>query len=144
MKNKHKLFFTITAIIVLIDQFTKYLVPEEFSEEIIEGLFSIKYSQNTGAAFSILQGHQWIFIWLSIIVIGAIFYYYNQIPKKTLPVVGISSILAGALGNLIDRIFRGYVVDFINFSFWPNFNIADISLTFGAFILTYYILRYEK
>ena len=99
----------------------------------------MSYTTNTGAGFSILQGKQIFLIVFSIIALGVIVYYYKQTPRKWVPFTAM--IFGGALGNLIDRIAYGYVIDFISFSFWPSFNVADIAVTFGVFGAVYFVWR---
>ncbi len=116
--------FNILLLIVLIflDQITK---------------FYLTLTTNTGAAFSLFQGQRYILIAISIIAIFFILKYYHE-RKYQFP---LTLILAGTIGNLIDRIFLGYVRDFIDLKFWPIFNIADTIITIGVFLLAYKIWR---
>lgn len=97
----------------------------------------INYQSNYGAAFSILQGYRWLFIIIAIIVMIALAVYYKNAEKK-MPVI---LIMAGTTGNAIDRIFLGYVRDFIDLKVWPVFNLADSINLIGAIMLAYYIFR---
>lgn len=131
-----------SLMIVAVDQLSKYVIrlnlnPHD-SIPVIRGIFHITYVQNTGAAFSILRGKTYFFMIISIAIIVAIIYFLRQIPpqKKLLRFV-MASILGGALGNLIDRIRLGYVVDFFDFRIWPVFNVADCAVVVGALILVY-------
>nr|MBI4156543.1 signal peptidase II [Candidatus Woesearchaeota archaeon] len=126
--------FFLSLIIVLLDQITKYLSIDKTIQ--VFSLFSINYIENTGAAFGILQNKAFFLSIISIIVILLIIYYFNKSSKNEK--FALSLILAGTIGNLIDRIFRGYVIDFIDFKFWPAFNIADMANVIGVLLLIYY------
>jgi signal peptidase II len=97
----------------------------------------IHYQTNYGAAFSILQGYRWLFIIIAAIVMIGLIVYYKHAEKK-LPVI---LIMAGTAGNAIDRIFLGYVRDFIDLRVWPVFNVADSLNLIGAILLTYYLFK---
>ena len=101
--------------------------------------------KNTGSLFGIMKDFNGIFIWLSLIATGLLIFYYPEF-KKFKSKFAISIILSGIIGNLFDRIFLGYVTDFINFRFWPVFNIADSCLTLGiiALVSLYFIEDYQK
>ena len=125
----NKNFFLITFLIIVLDQITKFLLTN-----VSFGIFN--YTTNTGAAFSLFQEYTNFLIIVSILVIVLILYYYKKYPKYWL---GLSFVLGGTLGNLIDRIFLGYVRDFIDFKVWPVFNIADSFNVIGVLILVYLI-----
>ena len=74
-------------------------------------------------------------------MIGLILFYYDKLPKKKYVVVSTALIFSGAIGNLIDRIFLGYVVDFIDIGLWPAFNVADSAITIGAIGIIYYLIK---
>lgn len=97
----------------------------------------INYQANYGAAFSILQGYKWLFIIIAAIVMIALAVYYRHTEKK-LPII---MVMAGTAGNAIDRIFLGYVRDFIDLRVWPVFNIADSINLIGAILLAYYLVK---
>ncbi|MFC1697771.1 signal peptidase II [Nanoarchaeota archaeon] len=144
--SKKDTIFVLTAIIViLIDQITKYFgstIGLGKTIPIIPNIFHFTYQVNPGSSFSMFQGFFWLTFIASLIVIGAILYYYNQMPKKL--IIPIALILGGTIGNLIDRIaFDGIVRDFIDFQVWPVFNIADSALVIGAAILIYYFFKKE-
>lgn len=134
----------LSIIFLIIDQITKILVVNSLvpgeNIEIIKNIFSIIYTNNTGAAFSILLGKRIFLIVVAVLIIGVLLYYIkrNKIEKK-IDIIALSFIIGGSLGNLIDRIIRGYVIDFIslklgNYNF-PIFNIADILIVIGVFLL---------
>ncbi len=140
-------FFWIAAAVVVLDQLLKYVMqslPVSFSLSIIPNFLSISLIHNYGAGFGILQNQRLLLILVSLIVLGAIAFYFRKVPEETLPITSISLIAGGAFGNLIDRIFRGYVVDFIDFRWWPAFNIADSALSIGVILLLYYFWISEK
>lgn len=134
----------LSIIFLIIDQITKILVVNSLvpgeNIEIIKNIFSIIYTNNTGAAFSILLGKRIFLIVVAVLIIGVLLYYIkrNKIEKKR-DIIALSFIIGGSLGNLIDRIIRGYVIDFIsikigNYNF-PIFNVADILIVIGVFLL---------
>tara|TARA_Y100000310_G_scaffold337853_1_gene425985 strand:- start:2702 stop:3142 length:441 start_codon:yes stop_codon:yes gene_type:complete len=146
MKNIKALYIFITALIILIfDQLTKIWAFSNLSEpmQIIPNFFKFQLTTNTGAGFGFLKGFNNIFIWIIIIVVGLILYYYNDIPEKKYMWISFGLILGGALGNLIDRIRLGFVIDFLDLTFWPSFNIADSAITIAAILIGVYII-YEK
>ena len=136
--------FLTALIIILIDQFTKFLIKTNFqlgqSFPLIKNIFHLTYLHNFGAGFGILQQQKWILIFISLIVIGAIFYYFDRIKEKEIFLqVIIGFILGGTIGNLIDRIvYNGYVIDFLDFRIWPVFNFADSFVTIGVIGLIIY------
>ncbi|MFC1754549.1 signal peptidase II [Thermoproteota archaeon] len=145
-KNKNSCIFKGLVLLVLaLDQLTK-LLAERYKPS-GSGFFSINYTTNTGAAFGIFpQGGVFLII-LSIIVLAAIvyylFYYSKKNSIKTPKGMAVFSALlfGGALGNLIDRLVHGYVIDFIDFAFWPAFNIADIAITLGVIGIIFYMYQ---
>ena len=134
--KKQKQFWLIVLIIIVLDQLTKLIIKTSMavsqSIPVIRNIFHITYIQNTGAGFGILKGQQTALIFFTLLVIGVIFYNYDKIPKDWLGNSSIALILAGAFGNLIDRVSLRYVVDFLDFRIWPAFNIADSALTVGV------------
>ena len=94
--------------------------------------------KNMGAGFGILQGKTFFLGIVSLVVAVTIISYYPRIPKEKIPQILFALFLGGVIGNLIDRFLRGYVIDFINFSFWPAFNIADSALTISVVGLVWY------
>lgn len=145
------LFLIISFILVILDQITKlltikYLKPVS-NVEFIKNILSFTYVENRGAAFGILQNSRWIFIAFTIIAVLAIlFYKFHFKPSGKLLNSSLCLILSGAIGNLIDRIFRGYVVDMIEVTFidYPVFNVADCFVVTGTVLLVIYILFVYK
>ncbi len=145
----------IIILAILADQLTKFLMVPMFTGpgdtiEVIPGVFNLTYVQNQGASFGMLQGFQWFFIVVTVIVIGAATWMMIKYRKKhsRFLKVGIALAYAGALGNLIDRIIFGYVRDFFDFrmfDFWKwIFNVADACLVIGSIMLGIYILFIHK
>jgi signal peptidase II len=146
MKNKRiSLILSISLLIILLDQLTKYLVlkymPLHQSIPLIKNILHLTYIQNTGAGFGILKGFNLILIFISLIIIGVILFYFEKIIKEKQIHIPIALILGGAFGNLIDRVFLGHVIDFIDFRIWPAFNIADSCITIGALWLIAYFWK---
>ena len=141
------LYAVLILILVLSDQLSKFLTVrylDEFeSVQIINKVLDFTRVHNTGGPWSILNGTPYIFIIFTILVfvIGAI--YLKKHPQKhLLSKISISMIAGGALGNFIDRIFRGYVVDMIDVNFfnYPVFNVADCYIVIGAILMSIYVL----
>ncbi len=141
----------IAGVVVILDQLAKLLVIYNIGPtdcfHIIPGLFDFVYVKNTGAAFSILSDSTGLLSVVSIIFcVGVLWYWYKKKPASTLLKASLCLLFAGAFGNAIDRIFRGFVVDFISTAFmnFPVFNIADIAITFGAALLIIYFIFFDK
>ena len=144
----------LAALIILFDQFTKYLVIENIgltdSLRVIPGVIDFVYVKNTGAAFSFLANKTYGIVILSIVSVlfclGVIVYIIKTKPKNKLLLLSLALMFSGAVGNVIDRIFRGFVVDFIETVFisFPVFNVADIAITAGAVLLIIYVMFFEK
>lgn len=117
-------------LLIIIDQIAKVLFIDRIY--IIFNFPLILYRKNYGAAFSLFEGDRLFLIIASIVVIGFIIYYYRR--YKILQ-TGFDLILAGSISNLIDRVFRGYVVDFINIGLWPVFNLADVYNVLGVLMI---------
>ena len=143
----------ILTILVAIDQITKLIVVERLmpisTYPVIPGILSFTYLENRGAGFGILQGARWFFVAVTIATLIAIAYYYIKLPKKkpfNYVRIGLVIIAAGAIGNGIDRLLNGFVVDFLHLRFinFPVFNIADIYVTIGAVLLAVLALFFVK
>ncbi len=131
----------IAFFIASADQATKFIIEALVPQNtyiILTSFLRISHIKNTGSAFGILQNTNALFAALTLLVIIGIIYFFDRIPEKKLALTGYSLILGGAIGNLADRIFLGGVIDFIDFKFWPAFNIADSALTLGIILLLFY------
>ena len=138
--------FSIALIAVLIDQITKLLIKTNFQLNqgipLVKDVFHLRYIRNFGAGFGIMQQQTWILIFISITVIGVILYYLDRIKdKEILLQFLVGFILGGTIGNLIDRIAYGSVIDFLDFRIWPVFNFADGFVTIGIIGLVVYLWR---
>ena len=136
----------LAVLVAVIDQILKYLVVNFLDKtnptEIIPNLFSLTYVENKGAAFGMLADARWIFITFTIVITAFLIYilFKKRINNK-LFLISVVLIIGGGIGNLIDRIFLGYVVDFLSISFFPPVcNFADYCITIGAVLLVIYIL----
>lgn len=148
--KKRGIIAGIIAALIVIDQLVKaYVVQNLALGEIkswIPNLVSLTYLQNRGAAFSILQDQQWFFALITFVVMGvAVWYLHKHIEDSWWLVTGLVLIISGGLGNFIDRISQGFVVDmfhldFINFAI---FNVADSYLTVGVIVLVLAMLKEE-
>lgn len=143
--------FIIVSLLVFFDQLTKRLVVHYLagndSVSVIKGVLELSYVENTGAAFSILEGKMIVFYVITLVIGGGIIYLMLKMPKYGKYLVlyyTFTVLLAGAIGNLIDRVLFQYVVDFIYFSFinFPVFNVADIYVTCSVFFILILILFY--
>ena len=136
------LFSLITFLVVVLDQLTKYLI---FKFEPYFGYRYLKITliKNTGAGFGILQNQTLFLGIISLIVAVVLIAYYKKIPKEKISQILFALFLGGVIGNLIDRFLRGYVIDFINFNFWPAFNVADSALTIAVIGLVLYYIKEE-
>ena len=143
-------YIAILALIGL-DWLTKHWVQTSMALNdtipVIDGIFHITYIHNYGAAFSILQGKQGFLLIVTGIAMASIVVYMVIAQRKNeLTPMGMWSlalILAGGIGNFIDRVRFGYVVDFFDFRVWPIFNVADIAVCCGCGLLVFYVLIWE-
>lgn len=151
---KRALFAVFSFILlVLLDQWTKSLAVKYLMNQepfiLIPKVFQLRYLENRGAAFGMLQGQQTFFVVIAVAALAFISYAYFKLPWKKrfhyLRIIGLM-IGAGAVGNLIDRIVLGYVVDFFYFELidFPIFNVADIYVTVATFVLAALIIFYYK
>lgn len=153
-RGKYGRLILITGVIVIADQITKAIVLAKMalyqSIAVIPGFFSLTHIHNPGGAFGFLAGQDasvraWIFVAASSVAIGLIFLFYRQIPKThRFLSVALALIFGGAIGNLIDRLRFGKVVDFLDVYIgnmhWPAFNVADSAIVIGVGVFLYHIL----
>ena len=144
------MIFIIISLILFLDQLTKILASKLLvlnqSSALIKGILSLSLVHNRGAAFGVLKGQVWLFTFSAFFALALIYIELKK-DKKGRPFVyrlALALVAAGALGNLIDRILFGYVIDFLDFHIWPVFNIADSSVTIGALLLGYSIFRLKN
>lgn len=141
------LFIVITLLVAFFDQLSKLIVETNLynkSIEIIENIFAFTYLQNKGAAWGILAENNWILMILTpvFILLITVFLCKSECGKAEKICGGL--IVGGAFGNYIDRLFRGYIVDFLDFKIWPVFNVADVCIVVGCALLATFWLKNNK
>ena len=148
----YALMAAFAAVIVIVDQITKYLtianIPLGGFVEAIPGLFHLTYVRNFGAAFSSFEGQQWLFAIIFVLFTAGIIYDFtkNYLPFTKLERWLVAAIYGGGLGNMIDRLRFGYVVDMISVDFmdFPVFNVADCFITCGCILLIAHLIFFNK
>ena len=151
MKKLWKYILFILAVVAA-DQVTKWLVVENIAfhghMDFIPGVLSLTYAQNTGAAWSMLQGQRWLFvlIFVGLTVLILLEFFKYRLPFTALERWLIAAIYAGGLGNVIDRVRLGYVVDMIKTDFmnFPVFNVADCFITCGCILLLGHLFFFNR
>lgn len=150
MKRKVSIFISILLLIIL-DQAVKGYVVKEIPlggmRRFIPKVVSLTYLKNSGAAFSMLENQQWFFTIITLIAMGAAFVYlYRHINGSIWLLLGLTLIISGGIGNFIDRLCQGFVVDMFHLDFmnFAIFNVADIYLSIGVGLLLIYLLREES
>lgn len=153
VRRKQERMFAVMAgaWVVIIDQYAKRAVAQNLelgeTAELLPGLFRLERVHNYGAAWSSLSGARWLLIGVTTVGLGVLFWLVTHIVKHPLGVWALWLVIGGGIGNLIDRVLNGYVVDMIATEFinFPVFNIADIFVTCGtAAAAVYYLKYYEK
>lgn len=127
----------LALIVVLLDQLIKWIaagMPLGQKVALIPGLFWFSHIRNTGVSFGMLQGNNLLFIWITLIIFGILVYYYEKFSTAAAR-VAYWLIISGLVGNLIDRLLRGSVVDMFDFGWFPVFNIADSAICIAVAIL---------
>ena len=137
------LFCAIITAVVIIDQVLKQLIFN-LRPHLDLGILDIILVKNTGAGFGMLQGQNTVLAAISVLAAIGIIWKYRDIPAERWPQVFFALLLGGVMGNGLDRIFRTFVIDFISFSFWPAFNIADSAISIAAVGLIIYFWNHEK
>lgn len=132
-------------LILVVDQCTKFVIQMEMipgqSWEVFPPFFSLTYVLNPGAAFGILEHQRFFFVFACIVLLLLFLYFYPKLRRMSPSIhYGCVAMLAGAVGNMLDRIHTGLVIDFFDFHFWPVFNVADIAIVIGVFLMACAIL----
>ena len=144
-----RLIIIIVLTVFFLDRLTKYFIVSNFklgqSVAIIDNVFYFTYVLNSGAAFGLLRNHAAFLIIVTILFFCGIIYFFIKVPVECKYLrLGGALLVGGAIGNLIDRIQTGRVVDFLDFLIWPVFNIADIAIVCGVGYIIYSILFYKS
>ena len=144
--NKNALIFSTAAVILIIDHITKFFVIHNFKDNeslpVIKNIFHLTFVTNSGTAFGLFRGINLFFILLSIAVAIILVYSIRKIKEKDKAMqFAVGLLLGGTLGNLMDRIVHGFVIDFLDFQVWPVFNIADSAISIGVAILIISVWR---
>ena len=147
------LFYGVALSIVVFDQLSKYWVRTHLQPGVpwdavawLRPILSLTFVTNTGVVFGLFPGLGWLFAAVHVVAIGLILYFYYSLPAQTwVTRVTMGLLLGGACGNLIDRLWRGWVTDFVDLNFWPMqdwavFNVADSAVVVSTCILMVYVL----
>ncbi|MBI4974338.1 MAG: signal peptidase II [Candidatus Omnitrophica bacterium] len=137
------------SVVLVLDRLTKYVVMKTLSQgqsiKVVPGIFHISLVLNKGSAFGLFKGQRLLFVSLSILAVFFIIsYIWRNIRQYSSISFALGLILAGAIGNLIDRLAFGYVIDFLDFRIWPVFNIADSAIPIGTMIFIWKILKRKR
>jgi signal peptidase II len=158
MKRKYWVLLITCLLVLSMDQYTKFMaqknLPLHHRVEVIRGFFSLTHVRNTGGAFGIFGGRKGglgmvFFVGVSIIAVGTILFLFRKTEddEKTLT-LAFSLVLAGAIGNLIDRLLYGEVIDFLEFYhasfYWPAFNIADSAICIGIGLMAFELMIWDR
>jgi signal peptidase II len=146
------LSISIALAVLISDQATKALVwlrlgpgGDQEMIPVIPGVLRFLYVENTGAAFGILQGRSILLAVLAVVVVLALAIYFRRlIAESSWFAVALGLLFGGALGNILDRVQHGFVIDFIDFPYWPTFNLADSAITTGVIILGIFLLKRDQ
>lgn len=149
------LFVGTTALVVLVDQWTKQLARVHLYESgvrsvpLVGDVLRLTYVENRGAAFGLLQNQTYFFVLVGLVVVGVIIYSYRHLARPGFLLnLALGLQMGGAIGNLIDRVRHGFVVDFVDFgwrsNWWPVFNVADSAIVVGVALLSYVLLTGER
>ena len=138
----------LAAAIVVVDQVTKQLALDNLQDSalaLIPRVLALRLAYNPGGAFGILQSAPWLFLIAGFVIVAVILVWAGRLEEPWL-ITPLALVLGGGLGNLIDRLFRdldGRVVDFIDLSFWPTFNVADMAIVSGVILIAFSSMRSE-
>ena len=157
MKLRYLILLVVSALVLVLDQVTKIYIDRTMelhsSISVIEGFFNITYLRNKGAAFGILANSSFrlpFFILVSLVAVGVILVVIKRLrDDQKMAMVSLSLILSGAIGNLIDRVRLGEVIDFLDVHYyavyhWPAFNVADSAICVGVFLLALDMIQEER
>jgi signal peptidase II len=138
----------IAVTIIIVERVVKFYITENLrigeSIPVIGRFLMITRTENVGAGFGVLQGQNVLFIAAACVVLVLILYFYNQIIYERLLVFAFAFITGGTVGNMMDRLFFGHVIDYVDLAFWPTFNLSDVALTIGAVLLLIYLYLWQQ
>jgi len=147
MNKKSIVVFSAALIVVLLDQLTKFLIKQNLqltqSIPIMKNILHLTYVTNNGSAFGLFKGFNLIFVIFSVIAVFVVSYFINRVKENEKALqFAVGLLLGGTIGNLIDRLIFGHVIDFIDLRIWPVFNVADSAVTISIILLIF--LLWEK
>ncbi len=149
-KKKMPLYFVIIVAIVILDQTVKHLIVGSIklntSISVVDGILSLAHIRNYGAAWSMLLGQIWFFVIISIVSLAVMAFFFWKFRNRPLYLTGLSLMIGGTIGNFIDRLRLGYVVDMFQLDFinFPIFNVADCALTIGVAVILIAMLKDDE
>ena len=144
------LYFVIIVAIVILDQTVKHLIVGSIklndNISVVDGILSLAHIRNYGAAWSMLLGQIWFFVIISTVSLGLMAFFFWKFRNSPLYLTGLSLMIGGTIGNFIDRLRLGYVVDMFQLDFinFPIFNVADCALTIGVAVILIAMLKDDK
>jgi len=143
------LFYAVAVLIAGLDQLVKYLVATHLavgqSLPLVGHALRLTYVRNTGAAFSLFVGFSPYLALVGLIVaVTVVWLHHRTAPSNYLLQIGLALVLGGSCGNLLDRLCRSYVIDYLDLSIWPVFNLADVMINAGVLVLAYQLIFREK
>jgi signal peptidase II len=141
----------LAALVVALDQLSKWAITRELGPErtdhrfeILRDVLGFRYVENSGAAFGMLRGQTVVLTVVAAFVVAVLIFSYRRAQRTTWQLTaGLGLLLGGAIGNLVDRIRLGYVVDFVAVSAWPKFNVADSAITIGVLLIAWHALAHD-
>lgn len=139
------IFYIVALLVIALDQLLKFLVHKYMllgqSIPLFGDFLKLTYVRNTGAAFSLFTGYSFYLAIIGFVVVfGIVYFHYRRPAKNYYMQLALAFILGGSLGNITDRLFLKYVVDYIDVPFWPIFNLADIMINVGVFMIAAHLI----
>lgn len=138
--------YILVIIVLILDQLSKILALKYLASigdiPVIKNIFHLTYVENRGAAFGILQNQKLFFVIFALLVLGLIWFYAHNNKLSKIMIYGLSLVTSGVIGNLIDRVRLGFVVDYFHFVNFPVFNIADSAIVVGIILIGIFILKH--
>ena len=143
------LFYSLALLIAGLDQLLKLLVVKNLalgqSLPLIGRAVKLTYVRNTGAAFSLFVGFSPYLAVIGLIAAAVVIYWHTRASSKNILLqIGLAAVLGGCGGNLLDRVFRSYVIDYLDFKLWPVFNLADLAINLGVVLLAWSLFRQKE